>query len=164
MASRNSADIGKSFEQELTAVFKRLKTTYAFDWHPLADTRAAGNTIASQPSDYLIAVPGTLLLLEAKSSAKLSHFIPSMLRPKQRQTIQHWHNILGVPYFVVFKDMVMETVSILEGGNAIDNHKNLLCFGPSVDLDAFLVKALDLRRIDTYIHTKRGKHENRYFF
>lgn len=95
-------EIGKEWERTLQSVFSSLRKQYGFSWHSFVDTHTAGGMVQAQPSDYLIMVEGSVMFLEAKSSTRNKKLQPSMLRPKQRQTILHESRLLRLPYWVLF--------------------------------------------------------------
>ena len=56
-------------ETEIATYFKALQRAYPIFFHRFADSRAAGNLIGDQPSDFLVAAKGQgMTLLEAKFS------------------------------------------------------------------------------------------------
>lgn len=108
-------DVGKDWENTLKNVFSRLSKTHVFSCHKLVDTGTAGSIVTSQPADYLISYGGKLAYLEAKASTTAKSFRPSMLRPKQRQTIIQ-ESIMGdVPYFILFGDLMQRKYQLING-------------------------------------------------
>ncbi len=99
---RTSQDIGKDFEKMLEGIFSTLTQTHSFKMHKFVDSHAAGNTVAAQPADYLLASHKGLFYCEAKASTKNKNFQRSMLQPSQRGAILHYGVGLGVPYFILF--------------------------------------------------------------
>ena len=99
---RTSQDIGKDFEKMLEGIFSTLTQTHSFKMHKFVDSHAAGNTVAAQPADYMLARDRSLFFCEAKASTKNKRFQRSMLRPAQRGAILHYGVGLRVPYFILF--------------------------------------------------------------
>ena len=59
----------KGLEDAVSSYMKALQRAYPIFFHRFADSRAAGNLIADQPSDFLVAAKGQgMTLLEAKFS------------------------------------------------------------------------------------------------
>lgn len=113
--SLTSQEIGKRFERDLEACFRGMGKMYGFKWHRFTDTHEAGNVVRSQPSDYLITTSRGLAFMEAKASMTLSRFRPSLLRPDQKGAIRHYAQMLGMPYYVLFRDDVDQRVDVLDG-------------------------------------------------
>lgn len=115
--TRTSLQIGKDFEKTLQSVFSALSKKYALKWHPFVDSHAAGNTVAAQPSDYLMGIEENLFFLEAKSSIKQKRFQRSMLRPAQRGAILFYAIGMKIPYWIIFE--YLGEVHCLDGAAAM---------------------------------------------
>lgn len=147
--SRTGQDIGKKFEKALESAFEDLKKSHGFNYHKFVDTHAAGNVVASQPSDYLVTLPTGLAYLEAKASTKVPRFRQSMLRPAQRRTIMYDSQILGVPYYILFYNEDTDTIDLIDGAEALRSSrinwkKSLLASCKSGDLSEMFEKVLSL--------------------
>ena len=136
---RTSQDIGKSFEKTLESVFSSLQKTHAFRAHKLVDSHAAGNIVASQPSDYLIGAYQQLFYLEAKASSKNKRMTRSALQPAQRGAILNYGQVLQIPYYILFYSEVSGTVHILDGAKIMAGPRTIY---PDALIDE--VKILDL--------------------
>lgn len=112
---RTSQDIGKSFEKTLESVFSSLQKTHAIRVHKLVDSHAAGNIVASQPSDYLVGTYKKLFYLEAKASSKNLRMTRSALQPAQRGAIILYSQMLQIPYYILFHAEKTNTVHLLDG-------------------------------------------------
>lgn len=137
-------DIGKDWESTLNGVFSTISRDYVFTVHRLVDTGTAGNFVNSQPSDYLVAYRGKLAYLEAKASTVARNFRPSMLRPKQRQTIIR-DSIMGeVPFLILFGDLQMQTYQLLNGATILQKdvptERSILASGDIKDLHSDLLR------------------------
>lgn len=150
--SRTGQDIGKKFEKALESAFEDLKKSHGFNYHKFVDTHAAGNVVASQPSDYLVTLPTGLAYLEAKASTKVPRFRQSMLRPAQRRTIMYDSQILGVPYYILFYNEDTDTIDLIDGAESLRSSrinwsKSLLASCKSGDLPSMLEKVFKLECI-----------------
>ena len=156
---RTSQDIGKDFEKTLESVFSALTQSHAFKVHKFVDSHAAGNIVASQPSDYLLACEGTLFFCEAKASTKHKRFQRSMLRPAQRGAIMHYGMGLNNPYFILFqyRDEVhcLDAVGAL-AGSRINYDAALLFQCKTSELKEKLVTHWSLTDIKTMINNIRS--------
>lgn len=151
---RTSQDIGKDFEKALESVFSALSKTHAFKVHKFVDSHAAGNIVASQPSDYLIGAAEMLFFCEAKASTKQKRFQRSMLRPAQRGAIIHYSIGMMIPYYVLF--LHKDEVHCLSGSEAMKGsrirYKESLLFTCGIEvLEAHLIHFWNLRPIGTVI-------------
>ena len=147
--SRTGQDIGKKFEKALEGAFEDLKKSHGFNYHKFVDTHAAGNVVASQPSDYLVTLPTGLAYLEAKASTKVPRFRQSTLRPAQRRTIMYDSQILGVPYYILFYNEDTDTVDLIDGAEALRSNrinwsKSLLASCKPGDLSGMFEKVFSL--------------------
>ncbi|RKX64030.1 MAG: hypothetical protein DRP42_07055 [Tenericutes bacterium] len=62
--------LGAWWEEALKSHFDYIKATRPFYWHRFPDSKAAGNLIAEQPADFIVASPPSgAMLVEAKASA-----------------------------------------------------------------------------------------------
>ncbi len=118
--SFTSQEIGKRFERDLETAFRGMQKEFGFKWHRFTDTHEAGNVVREQPADYLVATPSGLALVEAKASMMLNRFRPSLLRPAQKGAIRHYAQMLGVPYFVLFRDDTDQRVDLLNGKDCLE--------------------------------------------
>ena len=118
-----ATDIGNLFEKQVEKVFRKLKATHAVSLHRLVDSGSAGNIVQSQPSDYLLGVPGSLGYLEAKASEKHKKLQLSMLRPSQRGAIKYYQGVLRIPYYVLFWDVVGSRIELWEGLTALKSSR-----------------------------------------
>jgi hypothetical protein len=116
---KNNAEQGNEFEVFLRNTFSSLKKTYGLSYHRFVDTRAAGNVVASQPSDFLVGVDGTLFYVEAKTSVE-ENFSRSMLRPHQRKAILFDSKLLNIPYWILFWSVTDQRVSVIDGVKAME--------------------------------------------
>ena len=119
-----AAHIGKVFENELTKVLKLLKETHLVGYHRLADTGAAGNMIASQPSDYLVALPPgsrspladqRMFFLEVKASEIETSLKKDMIRPSQRGAVGSFRVLLNIPYLILFWSSATGDMELWDG-------------------------------------------------
>lgn len=118
-----SASIGKVFEGEFKKVLDLLKTTHHVAWHRMADTAAAGNVIAEQPSDFFVGLPpGSVamagqrfFLLEVKASEESHSLGKAMMTPSQRGAINRWRMMLNIPYYVLFWDAQLGNMQLWDG-------------------------------------------------
>lgn len=121
-----STDVGKVFEKELEKVFDILKDSHLLGWHRFPDTAAAGGAILQQqPSDYLLGLPPgsaveqRLFFVEAKASESHSSLKLDMIQASQRGAIHQYGNLLKIPYFIVFWDVVGGRIELWDGVHAI---------------------------------------------
>lgn len=147
---RTSQDIGKSFEKALESVFSSLQKTHAFRAHKLVDSHAAGNIVASQPSDYLIGTYQKLFYLEAKASSKNLRMTRSALQPAQRGAILNYAQVMQIPYYILFYAEQTETVHIIDGALFMAGKRNvydnaLIDEVGLADLEFSLIQRLELR-------------------
>lgn len=147
---RTSQDIGKSFEKTLESVFSSLQKTHAFRAHKLVDSHAAGNIVASQPSDYLIGTYQKLFYLEAKASSKNLRMTRAALQPAQRGAIMNYAQVMRIPYFILFHAERTGTVHILDGaifmaGKRTAYENALIDEVKLANLEVSLIQRLELR-------------------
>ena len=107
------------------------------------DSHAAGNLVASQPSDYLVTVNDQMMFIEAKSSTKQKRFQRSMLRPAQRGAIIHYGMGMGVGYLIIFEHL--GRIDVLRGTKAMNgkriNYEEALSFScKTEDLEIEIIK------------------------
>ena len=133
--SKTSQQIGKDFERMVEGVFDSLQQSNGFRYHKLVDSHAAGNLVASQPSDYLVALGSKMAFVEAKASAGETRFQKAMLRPAQRGAAILYGQILGVPYYILFCSETTQRVTLYNDaevmrGNRVNHEKSTLseCF------------------------------------
>jgi hypothetical protein len=119
-----ATDIGKLFEKEFVKALRSLRDSHLLGWHRLTDTGAAGNVVAEQPSDYLLAVPPGAALpgsdqrmafCEAKASEVNAKLTKAAMKPAQRGAIAHFRMLLTIPYLVVFYDATGGKLQIWDG-------------------------------------------------
>lgn len=120
MSALSPQEIGKRWERDLEANFRTMQKFFGFKWHRFTDSHEAGNAVREQPADYLVTTPKGLALVEAKASTTLSRFRPSLLRPAQKGAIRHYAQMLGVPYFVLFRDDTSQRVDLLNGKDCLE--------------------------------------------
>lgn len=111
--------IGKRFEHDLENAFRSMQKVYGFTWHRFVDTHEAGNAVREQPSDFLVTTSHGLALVEAKASATVTRFRPSMLRPSQRGAIRHYAQMLGMPYYILFRSDEDGIVEVHQGKHSL---------------------------------------------
>ena len=151
---RTSQDIGKSFEKTLEGVFSSIQKTHAFRIHKFVDSHAAGNIVASQPSDYLIGTLGQMMFLEAKASTKNKRMTRAALRPAQRGAIHIFSQVLNIPYYVLFFAEKTGTVHLLDGAMLMKggrtNYSLALMKEVAIEqLEELLIERLDLTPLPT---------------
>lgn len=162
--SRTSQDIGKKFEKAVEAAFDELKRGYGFNYHKFVDTHAAGNVVASQPSDYLITIPAGLCYLEAKASTTLTKMGKSMLRPSQRRTIKFDAQVLGVPYYILFHSEKTGEVHLLNGaevlrGERINYKESLIAAKPISEMGKLLKNSFQPLNLSALLTDYRNNYE-----
>lgn len=119
MTLKSSQQIGKDFEKTLESVFSSLQKTNGLRFHKFVDSHAAGNIVASQPSDYLVGFYQKLILVEAKSSATKTNFTRSALRPAQKGAALFYGQLLDIPYVILFHSEKTGMVSYIDGAAAM---------------------------------------------
>lgn len=115
MTALTAQQIGRRFEADLQANFRTAQKLFGFAWHRFVDSKEAGNVVRTQPSDFLVTTSRGLALVEAKASTTVDHFVPSLLRPSQRQAIRHYGQMLNMPCFVLFRSDLDKRVDLLDG-------------------------------------------------
>lgn len=125
-----AASIGGVFEKEMVLVFRMLFEQRLVGFHRLSDTAAAGSVVASQPSDYLLALPAgsdnlldkqRLCFFEVKASEKHSSMPKDAVRPSQRGAIGRFRALLGIPYYILFWDAQNGVMQLWDGLAVHDN-------------------------------------------
>lgn len=159
---RTSQKIGKDFEKTLGDVFSALQKSYGFRAHVFVDSHAAGNMVAGQPADYLVARVGELFFLEAKASMKNARMTRSALQPSQRGAILSYGQMLGIPYVILFHNEQDGTVHIIDGaefmrGQRTDYKSSLLAEVPLDTLPDALVEMWSLQPLVEVLNTFRSK-------
>jgi len=148
---------GKWFEDKVTGTLKEIQEKHPTMFHRFPDTRAARNILPAQPADYLFAMRGTALLIEAKCSevheGLRSGF--SSLWPKPEAAFHRkWHRS-GCPSLVVFCDYITEKVEIWQGteiakyrafGKPIPKHVEPLVIGFVGNLKEIILEAVDISK------------------
>jgi hypothetical protein len=102
--SNQSNDIGKWFEGKVQDALKEIESERKATFHRYPDTRAARNILPAQPGDFLLAIDGLAILIEAKCSAKYDSLSSgfSSLWPKGEAAFHRmWHRA-GHPSWVMF--------------------------------------------------------------
>lgn len=126
--TKTSQQIGKDFERTLEGVFDSLQRSHGFRYHKFVDSHAAGNLVASQPSDYLVALGSQMAFVEAKASAVETKLQKAMIRPAQRGAAIMYGQMLGVPYYILFYSEVTQEVTLYNGAEVMRgsrvNHEN----------------------------------------
>ena len=117
--SNQSNDIGKWFEGKIQAALKEIESERDSTFHRYPDTRAARNPLPAQPGDFLLAIDGLAILIEAKCSATHDTFSSgfSSLWPKGEVAFHRmWHRA-GHPSWVMFCHYDTGRVDIWDGAN-----------------------------------------------
>lgn len=126
--TKTSQQIGKDFERMVEGVFDSLQRYHGFRYHKFVDSHAAGNLVASQPSDYLVALGSQMAFVEAKASAVETKLQKAMIRPAQRGAALMYGQMLGVPYYILVYSEVTQKVILYDGAEVMRgsrvNHKN----------------------------------------
>jgi hypothetical protein len=102
--SNQSNDIGKWFEGKVQDALKEIESERKATFHRYPDTRAARNILPAQPGDFLLAIDGLAILIEAKCSAKydsLSSGFSSLWPNGEAAFHRMWHRA-GLPSWVMF--------------------------------------------------------------
>jgi hypothetical protein len=116
--SNQSNDIGKWFEGKIQAALKEIESERDSTFHRYPDTRAARNPLPAQPGDFLLAIDGLAILIEAKCSQTHETFSSgfSSLWPKGEVAFHRmWHRA-GHPSWVMFCHYDTGRVDIWDGG------------------------------------------------
>lgn len=153
---KSSQDIGKDFEKTLEGVFSYLQKSYGFRYHKFVDSHAAGNIVASQPSDYLVAAGSKMLFIEAKATATNKNFTRGVLRPAQRGAIMMYGQVLKVPYLILFYSEVTGLVSFIDGAKAMVGERVELksCTFANVKISKlgnYLARHLELKPLSVHL-------------
>ena len=114
---RESAEIGKWFEDKIQAALKEIQSKRNAMCHRYPDTRAARNPLPAQPGDFLLTIDSKAILIEAKCSSVHSCLRSgfSDLWPKGEVAFHRlWHRS-GHPSWVMFCDYTTERVDIWYG-------------------------------------------------
>ena len=126
--TKTSQQIGKDFERMVEGVFDSLQRSHGFRYHKFVDSHAAGNLVASQPSDYLVALGSQMAFVEAKASAVEAKLQKAMIRPAQRGAAIMYGQMLRVPYYILFYSEVTQQATLYNGAEAMRgdrlNYKN----------------------------------------
>lgn len=147
--NKTSQQIGKDFERMVEGVFDSLQRSHGFRYHKFVDSHAAGNLVASQPSDYLVALGSQMSFVEAKASAKANRLQKAMIRPAQRGAAIMYGQMLQVPYYILFYSEVTQQVTLYNGAEVMRgdrlNYKNcILSECPSHQMGEMLSKEWNL--------------------
>lgn len=129
--TKTSQQIGKDFERMVEGVFDSLQQSHGFRYHKFVDSHAAGNLVASQPSDYLVALGSQMAFVEAKASVVETKLQKAMIRPAQRGAAMMYGQMLGVPYYLLFYSEMTQRVSLYNGaevmrGSRVNHEKSIL--------------------------------------
>jgi hypothetical protein len=117
--TNQSNDIGKWFEGKIQDALKETESERKSTFHRYPDTRAARNILPAQPGDFLLAIDGLAILIEAKCSAKygsLSSGFSSLWSKDQAAFHRMWHRA-GLPSWVMFCHYDTGRVDIWDGGS-----------------------------------------------
>lgn len=113
-AGRND---GRWLEQDLQDALHEYCAEKPGFWHRFPDTRAARNFIAAQPADFLWAVPGGALLVEAKSTV-VSARLKELLDPNQIAKHRLWHRA-GHESVFIYGDRALDVLEAWDGRSVV---------------------------------------------
>ena len=134
--TKTSQQIGKDFERMVEGVFDSLQRSHGFRYHKFVDSHAAGNLVASQPSDYLAALGSQMVFVEAKASAVETRLHKAMIRPAQRGAAIMYGQMLGVPYYILLYSEATQKVTLYNGaevmrGSRVNHANSILSVSPA---------------------------------